>query len=89
MPDFFFQTLIVLYFDLCRLVSFRVVFMCRVKRWLPIGTHTRAQFGSTALIRAAAKGRMACVRVLLDAGANKNVRDEVRRAGPLRLLFST
>ena len=38
----------------------------------------RSQGGSTALICAAIKGRADCVRLLLDAGADKNAKDLVR-----------
>ena len=38
-----------------------------------------SQTGSTALIQAAERGRADCVRLLLDAGADKNAHDKVRR----------
>ena len=42
----------------------------------------RSQNGETALIWAAERGHADCVRLLLDAGADKNVKTEVRaRAG--------
>jgi ankyrin repeat protein len=41
-----------------------------------IGTY--AQSGRTALIWAAGQGRTTCVRLLLDAGADKNAQDQVR-----------
>jgi ankyrin repeat protein len=41
---------------------------------------TPEQDGDTALISAAAKGRSACVRLLLEGGA-KGVKDQVRRLG--------
>jgi hypothetical protein len=37
-----------------------------------------AQDGRTALMRAANSGHKDCVRLLLDAGANKNAKDRVR-----------
>ena len=37
-----------------------------------------AQFGETALSCAAHSGHANCVRLLLDAGANKNTKDNVR-----------
>ncbi len=37
-----------------------------------------AQTGYTALIYAAIEGRAECVRLLLDAGADKEAADEVR-----------
>ncbi len=40
--------------------------------------HTRAQSGYTALIRATENGHVDCVRLLLDAGADKNAKDVVR-----------
>ena len=40
--------------------------------------HNRAQNESTALILAAEKGRVDCVRLLLEAGADKNAQDRVR-----------
>ena len=39
----------------------------------------RAQNGDTALIWAAANGHADCARLLLDAGADKNTADVVRR----------
>ena len=39
---------------------------------------SHAQFGFTALIGAAGGGHSDCVRLLLDAGADKNATDEVR-----------
>ncbi len=38
----------------------------------------RAQWGWTALIVAAEKGRADCARLLLDAGADKEAKDKVR-----------
>ena len=43
------------------------------------------QWGSTALIRAAGKAHAGCVRLLLDAGAQKVTRDSVR-VGPSRAV---
>ncbi len=40
--------------------------------------HTRAQGGRTALMCAAEKRHMDCVRLLLDAGADTNVKTKVR-----------
>ena len=42
-------------------------------------TCARAQFGATPLICTALYGHADCVRLLLDAGANMNARDNVRR----------
>ena len=41
-------------------------------------THTRAQDGETALMCAATRGHADCVRVLLDAGADKEAKNKVR-----------
>ena len=41
-------------------------------------THTHTQFGQTALIWAAEKGRADCVRLLIDAGADTNATAKVR-----------
>ena len=46
--------------------------------------HTRAQIESTALIRAAEEGHADCVRLLLDAGADKNAKDNVRASAGVR-----
>ena len=43
--------------------------------------HTRAQGRWTALIYAAAEGHADCVRLLLDAGADKDAKDQVRASG--------
>ncbi len=40
--------------------------------------HTGAQGGWTALMRAARLGHADCARLLLDAGADKNAKGEVR-----------
>jgi ankyrin repeat protein len=40
--------------------------------------HMHMQAGSTALIRSAASGRAECVQLLLDAGADKNAKANVR-----------
>jgi hypothetical protein len=42
-----------------------------------------AQEGFTALIAAAREGHSDCVRVLLDAGADKNATDKVRASAGL------
>ena len=39
---------------------------------------SHAQFGCTALMLAAEKDHADCARLLLDAGADKNAKDEVR-----------
>ena len=39
---------------------------------------SRAQWGHTALISAALRGRADCVRLLLDAGADKEAKTEAR-----------
>ena len=44
--------------------------------WRHNGTH--AQNGKTALIQAALTGKADCVRILLDAGADKEAKDTVR-----------
>ncbi len=41
-------------------------------------THTLSQGGWTALMRAAIEGHADCVRLLLDAGADKDARHNVR-----------
>ena len=44
--------------------------------------HTHAQYGKTALMYAAENGWSDCVQLLLDAGADKNAKNQVRaRAG--------
>ncbi len=43
-----------------------------------ICTHTHSQDGCTALLRAAESGHADCVRLLLDAGADKNAKNRVR-----------
>ena len=43
--------------------------------------HSRAQSGVTAIICAAEMGHADCARLLLDAGADKNSVDNVRRVG--------
>ena len=45
-------------------------------KWGPL--RRRAQYGMTALIGAGWLGRADCARLLLDAGADKNAKDEVR-----------
>jgi ankyrin repeat protein len=42
------------------------------------GGKSDSQNGWTALIRAAERGRTDCVRLLIDAGADKDVRNNVR-----------
>ena len=44
----------------------------------PPHTHTRAQYGQTALIRAVREDHADCARLLLDAGANTEATDMVR-----------
>jgi hypothetical protein len=53
------------------------------------GAMARAQHGSTALIRAAATGHVECVRLLLEAGADKDAACKVRGRFDLvmRVLF--
>jgi hypothetical protein len=41
-------------------------------------THTPEQVGTTALMSAAQRAHAECVRVLLEAGANKHATDKVR-----------
>jgi hypothetical protein len=43
---------------------------------------TFAQFGYTALNRAGYNGETDCVRVLLNAGADLDIQDQVRRRSP-------
>ncbi len=43
--------------------------------------YTRSQSEYTALMFAAARGHADCARLLLDAGADKNAKNEVRRVG--------
>ena len=45
---------------------------------------TGSQDGDMALICAARNGRADCLRLLIDAGADKNARDNVRVGGLLR-----
>ncbi len=47
--------------------------------------HTHVQKKQTALTHAIAKGHTDCVLLLLDAGADKEAQDWVRRVGRLRL----
>ncbi len=49
-------------------------------------TQTCAQSGLTAVMYAAAHGHLDCARLLLDAGADKNAKDNVR-IGSLRDVF--
>lgn len=49
--------------------------------------HARAQYGRTSLVFAAEKGHADCVRLLLDAGADKNAKDRVRRVGMPYMCF--
>ena len=51
-----------------------------------MATRLRVQFGRTALIWAAECGHIECTRVLLDAGADKNIVDNVRVIGLSLLL---
>jgi ankyrin repeat protein len=44
------------------------------------------QGGSTALICAAAEGHIECVRLLVESGANKDVKNKVRALGLLLFL---
>ena len=46
--------------------------------WRHIGIHARAQIGMTALMCAASGGHADCMRLLLDAGADKELKDNVR-----------
>jgi ankyrin repeat protein len=49
--------------------------------------YTRAQVkGRTALILAADQGHVDCARLLLDAGADKNVKTNVRRFDRMLLV---
>jgi ankyrin repeat protein len=47
----------------------------------------RAQDGYTALILSAGKNHTICVRMLLDAGADMNAKNNVRRFGRLGQLW--
>jgi ankyrin repeat protein len=51
------------------------------------GGESNTQDGGTALIGAAAFGFADCVRLLIDAGANKNIRNNVRVEGRRLVLF--
>ena len=67
-----------LYWWNCVLLQF-VCMYCWRRRW---HIRTRAQDGWTALIVAGFHGHADCARLLLDAGADKDAKDEVReRAG--------
>ncbi len=44
--------------------------------------HSRVQFGMTALMWAASNGHADCARLLLDAGADKEAKNEVRDPAP-------
>ena len=46
--------------------------------WIHLGTNSRVQSGSTALICAAASGRMDSARLLLNAGADTEAQSNVR-----------
>ena len=39
--------------------------------------HLSLQWGATALVEASKKGKVECVKVLLDAGVQVNVQDKV------------
>jgi ankyrin repeat protein len=69
-------------FGVCLLVCLCAVRAGRRRRH--IGTLT-AQNGQNALIRAAMGGHTDCVRLLLDAGADKNAKTKVRQVGLPRL----
>ncbi len=43
------------------------------------GGKLNSQSGRTALMRAASRGRADCVRLLIDAGADKDAKNRVRR----------
>ena len=43
---------------------------------------TCVQYGWTALLHSACRGRVDCARLLLDAGADKEATNNVRRLGP-------
>ena len=60
-----------------RALALLCVYECAAASCLP-HTHARAQGGKTALMRAASIGRADCVRLLLDAGADKEARNDVR-----------
>jgi hypothetical protein len=46
-------------------------------RWCLVIGESDSQYRCTALMRAAADGHADCVRLLIDAGADKEARDEV------------
>ncbi len=46
--------------------------------WRHVGIHAHAQIGMTALMNSASGGHVDCMRVLLDAGADKEAKDNVR-----------
>ena len=49
------------------------------RRSCDCGGESDSQSGYTALIEAASRGHADCVRMLVDAGADKDARDNVRR----------
>ena len=53
---------------------------------LVLATHSNMQRGNTALIISARDGRADCVRLLLDGGADKDAKNNVRVVG--RVLYS-
>jgi hypothetical protein len=55
-----------------------VIVRCSLGRRRCIWRIARAQEGRTALVWAAHCGHADCARLLLDAGADKNAKDEVR-----------
>ena len=63
--------------DVFETVRFHHQFACR---WCCVcAGEYNAQYGWTALINAAAYGRAECVRLLIDAGADKEAKTNVRR----------
>ncbi len=47
-------------------------------QWFISGVESDSQTGWTALMRAAARGHADCARLLIDAGADKDARNNVR-----------
>ena len=77
-------TLFTQYFTLSVFISNAVIFIEWRWRCLCDGGISDLQDGNTALMWAAEEGHADCARLLIDSGADKNVKSNVRR----RSLFS-